>query len=264
MLEPQKFRFRTRVQRLNSLSADARASLNYQEQLQKFHAQQGRARVSIPIIDRRPVDLYNLKLTVSAYGGFENVGRMRKWAEVTRRLGYDEKDSSHLAAQVKAAYYKIILPFETFLLKAKEQAKFASVNNSPAGPPNVNFTARSITPMSAPAGRQPSERATTPSRMPSSGQPNGRTESSSPVSGIAKASSALQQSVSAPVFGSATPEPASISSFSQELLAAGLTPDEVAQAEADAASGGKRRSSRKRSEFVTGERLQRSVTDRLS
>ena len=119
----QRFRFRTRMQRLNSLSADARASLNYQEQLQKFHAQQGHARVSIPVVDRRPVDLYNLKLNVNAMGGHETVARARRWAEVTRKLGYDEKDACHLAAQIKAAYTRIILPFEKFLAANREAAR---------------------------------------------------------------------------------------------------------------------------------------------
>jgi histone demethylase JARID1 len=119
----QQFRFRTRMQRLNSLSADARASLNYLEQLQKFHAQQGHARVSIPVVDRRPVDLYNLRLIVNKMGGYEAIARSRNWANVTRKLGYDEKDAGHLAAQIKAAYTRIILPFEKFLQANKETAE---------------------------------------------------------------------------------------------------------------------------------------------
>ncbi|PWN44301.1 hypothetical protein IE81DRAFT_321454 [Ceraceosorus guamensis] len=136
-LDQELFSFRTRVQRLNSLSADARASLNYQEQLQKFHAQQGHARVSIPIVDRRPVDLYSLKLIVAELGGPESVVRNRKWSDVTRKLGYADSDANHLAAQVKAAYYKIIHPFEKFLLSAKEQVRQASNNTSPAGVPST-------------------------------------------------------------------------------------------------------------------------------
>ncbi|PWN92721.1 hypothetical protein FA10DRAFT_3405 [Acaromyces ingoldii] len=146
VLDQERFRFRTRVQRLNSLSADARASLNYQEQLQKFHAQQGHARVSIPVIDRRPVDLYNLKLIVASLGGHEAIAKARKWAEVTRRLGYDEKDAGHLAAQVKAAYSKIILPFEDFLLVAKEQAKLHGSLNSSLLNEAAGFASRHTTP----------------------------------------------------------------------------------------------------------------------
>ncbi|MCO5585025.1 hypothetical protein L7F22_038957 [Adiantum nelumboides] len=128
VLDQERFRFRTRVQKLNSLSADARASQNYLEQLQKFHAQQGHARVSIPIVDRKPVDLYQLKLVVSANGGYDSVARQRKWAEVTRKVGYEEKDSGHLAGQIKAAYSRIIYPYERFLELNKENAKRPSTN----------------------------------------------------------------------------------------------------------------------------------------
>lgn len=127
-LDQDRFRFRTRVQKLNSLSADARASQNYLEQLQKFHAQQGHARVSIPIVDRKPVDLYQLKLVVNANGGYDSVARQRKWAEVTRKVGYEEKDSGHLAGQIKAAYSRIIYPYERFLELNKENAKRPSTN----------------------------------------------------------------------------------------------------------------------------------------
>ncbi|CAO1634840.1 unnamed protein product [Parajaminaea phylloscopi] len=123
VLDQQRFRFRTRVQQLNSLSADARATINYQEQLQKYHSQQGRARVSIPVIDRRPVDLYQLKLAVKDHGGFDSVQKGRKWADLTRALGYADKDAAHLATQVKAAFVKIIQPFELFLARARDQAK---------------------------------------------------------------------------------------------------------------------------------------------
>ncbi|TKY85711.1 hypothetical protein EX895_005251 [Sporisorium graminicola] len=131
VLDEQTFRFRTRVQRLNSLSADARASQNYQEQLQKFHAQQGRKRVSVPVIDGRSVDLYQLKLVISSLGGYDSVCRGRKWSDATRKIGYSDKDSGQLSTQVKAAYTRIILPFEEFLTKAKEQSRANGASTSP-------------------------------------------------------------------------------------------------------------------------------------
>ncbi|SPO25323.1 probable regulator Ustilago maydis 1 protein (Rum1) [Ustilago trichophora] len=131
VLDQQAFRFRTRVQRLNSLSADARASQNYQEQLQKFHAQQGRKRVSVPVIDGRSLDLYQLKLVISSLGGYDAVCRGRKWSDATRKIGYSDKDSAQLSTQVKAAYSRIILPFEEFLAKAKEQSRANASSISP-------------------------------------------------------------------------------------------------------------------------------------
>ncbi|CDR99813.1 regulator Ustilago maydis 1 protein (Rum1) [Sporisorium scitamineum] len=131
VLDEQTFRFRTRVQRLNSLSADARASQNYQEQLQKFHAQQGRKRVSVPVIDGRSVDLYQLKLVISSLGGYDAVCRGRKWSDATRKIGCSDRDSGQLSTQVKAAYTRIILPFEEFLTKAKEQSRANGSSTSP-------------------------------------------------------------------------------------------------------------------------------------
>ncbi|SNX84289.1 probable regulator Ustilago maydis 1 protein (Rum1) [Melanopsichium pennsylvanicum] len=131
VLDEQTFRFRTRVQRLNSLSADARASQNYQEQLQKFHAQQGRKRVSVPVIDGRSVDLYQLKLVISSLGGYDAVCRGRRWSDATRKIGYTDKDSAQLSTQVKAAYSRIVLPFEEFLAKAKEQSRSNGASISP-------------------------------------------------------------------------------------------------------------------------------------
>ncbi|CAD6888737.1 unnamed protein product [Tilletia laevis] len=135
VLDQEKLRFRTRLQRLNSLSAEARATLNYHEQLQKFHTQQGSKRVSIPIIDRKPTDLYKLRRVVDSYGGLDAVIKGRKWTEVTRKMGYPEKESAQLSAQVKAAYIKIIMPFEVFITKAKEQGR--TVNFSAAVAPGA-------------------------------------------------------------------------------------------------------------------------------
>lgn len=139
VLDEQTFRFRTRVQRLNSLSADARASQNYQEQLQKFHAQQGRKRVSVPVIDGRSVDLYQLKLVISSLGGYDAVCRGRKWSDATKQIGYSEKDSAQLSTQVKAAYTRIILPFEEFMAKAKEQTRANGASISPQVPQNATM-----------------------------------------------------------------------------------------------------------------------------
>lgn len=245
MLTParQTFRFRTRVQRLNSLSAEARASLNYQEQLQKFHAQQGHARVSIPIVDRRPVDLYSLKLVVASYGGPDAVVKNRKWSEVTRKLGYDERESSHLAAQVKAAYYKIILPFEKFLTAAKEQVKATSL--SPAGVPSAAAAAAAAaavlsrrgtpTPGGANAGRRDSL-----SPLPgAAAQPGPAATAMSDLTAAAAASPAPLAADAEAANRSLDPSPEP-GAWGKDAPAAGTSADAADEA------NGKRRSSRKR------------------
>lgn len=323
VLDQQKFRFRTRVQRLNSLNAEARATLNYHEQLQKFHSQQGSKRVSIPIIDRKPTDLYSLRRAVDAYGGFEMVSKARKWTEVTRKLGYPEKECAQLSAQVKAAYIKIIMPFEVFLAKAKEQGRTVKFSADPAQQGGLNMTvqspaaarvapkqdqaAASMSPESsvangsdvqmsdasqAPQMNGVSEQQTS-SAAPESTQTSQQTspgavhEASGPAPLDTVATTAAQPSSSTPAAASASasqlssnnPTPSSTrimlkldgqarpaaaaaaalalangagadtpdgKSWSEELLAAGLTPEEIAQIEAEAA--GKRRSSRRKTE----------------
>lgn len=69
----QTFRFKTRLQRLNSMEASARASLNFLEQLYIFHRQQGSSGISVPTIGDKPLDLWKLKREVTALGGYVQV-----------------------------------------------------------------------------------------------------------------------------------------------------------------------------------------------
>lgn len=223
---------------MNSLSADARASLNYLEQLQKFHAQQGRARVSIPVIEGRPINLYELKKNVTSLGGIELLSKKKLWGEITRRLGYEDNRGSialaTISSQIKTAYLKIISPFEDFLFKAKQQA--ATKNHFGGG--GGSGSGGSLASPAPPSQEQRDQSNSSTS--------NPHDHTSSP--------SSHAQGTSTPANG--TPEPTGVSSYAQELLAAGLTAEEVAQAEADArahaggGADGKRRSSRKKTDFV--------------
>lgn len=70
---PQTFRFKTRLQRLNSMDASARANINFLEQLYVFHKQQGVSRIKVPIVNGRPVDLWRVRREVGLLGGFDVV-----------------------------------------------------------------------------------------------------------------------------------------------------------------------------------------------
>lgn len=117
VLETEKFRFKTRLQRLNSLEAASRAKINFLEQLGLYH-EQGDSRITIPVIDRKPLDLYQLRKAVNKIGGHEEVSRMKGWQAVAKSLGYEERS----AIPIKAAYTKIILPFETFANRGKSNS----------------------------------------------------------------------------------------------------------------------------------------------
>ncbi|TXT11157.1 hypothetical protein VHUM_01908 [Vanrija humicola] len=114
-LETETFRFRTRLQRLNSIEAASRAKINFLEQLSMFHMQQGDSKAHIPVIDRKLLDLWRLRKEVNKLGGIDEVNRLKAWTKITDLLGYNTTSSP----QVKAAYTRIILPFELFALRAK-------------------------------------------------------------------------------------------------------------------------------------------------
>ena len=69
----QNFRFKTRLQRLNSIEASSRAKLNFLEALYRFHQQQGNPRVSLPTINHKPLDLWLLRKEVHKMGGYDAV-----------------------------------------------------------------------------------------------------------------------------------------------------------------------------------------------
>ncbi|KAF8528802.1 jumonji superfamily protein [Hysterangium stoloniferum] len=119
--DTETFRFKTRVQRLNSIEAASRAKLNFLEQLYRFHKQQGNSRVSVPTINHKPLDLWLLRKEVQNTGGYEVVTKSKRWGELGRALGYTGIPG--LSAQLKNAYSRIILPYENF---------YNHVRNSPS------------------------------------------------------------------------------------------------------------------------------------
>lgn len=141
-LTAQRFHFKTRRQELNSVeggmpqrSADTaagtlqdqrsdpepgtRANLNYLDQLAKFHKQHGTNLNRFPSVDKRPLDLYKLKKAVEVRGGFDQVCKLKKWAEIGRDLGYSGKIMSSLSTSLKNSYQRWLQPYEEYLRVAK-------------------------------------------------------------------------------------------------------------------------------------------------
>lgn len=121
-LPTDKFRFKTRLQRLNSLEAASRAKVNFLEQLSMFHKQQGNANATIPIIERKTVDLWRLRKEVNKVGGVLTLDRIDGWADVTETMGYGR----HSAIHIKNAYKEVVQPFDEWSIRAK-----ASLSQSP-------------------------------------------------------------------------------------------------------------------------------------
>ncbi|KAL8293089.1 hypothetical protein RQP46_000783 [Phenoliferia psychrophenolica] len=118
-LDTETFRFKTRLQRLNSMEASARASLNFLEQLYIFHRQQGSRGIEVPTISGKPLDLWRLKREVNALGGYAKVSNGRKWAIVAKSMGYNVQSSTVICTQLKSSYSKIVVPFEDYVKRVK-------------------------------------------------------------------------------------------------------------------------------------------------
>lgn len=130
-LETDKFRFTTRLQRLNSIEAASRAKINFLEQLSMFHKQQGDTHAFIPRIDHRLLDLWRLRKEVNTLGGVDEVNRLKAWTKITSALGF----APTATPQVKAAYTRLVLPFENWALRAKSfpESPHPSANGSASG-----------------------------------------------------------------------------------------------------------------------------------
>ncbi|KAG9015030.1 hypothetical protein FRB94_007102 [Tulasnella sp. JGI-2019a] len=112
VIDTKTFRFKTRLQRLNSIEASSRAKLNFLEQLYRFHQQQEQVGPVVPTINHKSLDLWLLRKEVTSKGGYEIVSRTKQWGEVARLLGYE--GIVGVSSQLKNAYARIILPFEQF------------------------------------------------------------------------------------------------------------------------------------------------------
>lgn len=148
-LETDKFRFTTRLQRLNSIEAASRAKINFLEQLSMYHKQQGDTHAFIPRIEHRLLDLWRLRKEVNNLGGVDEVNRLKAWTKITSALGY----GLTATPQVKAAYARLILPFETWALRAKSfpESPHTPANGSASRMSGVGTPHTPMTPTAAAA-----------------------------------------------------------------------------------------------------------------
>ncbi|EIW76301.1 hypothetical protein CONPUDRAFT_139698 [Coniophora puteana RWD-64-598 SS2] len=194
--DTESFRFKTRLQRLNSIEASSRAKVNFLEQLYRFHKQQGNPRVSVPTINHRPLDLWLLRKEVHKLGGYEAVTKMKKWSDLGALLGY--RGIPGLSTQIRNSYTRVILPYEHYCERVRNSttlspsvqrdpsrapgdlwlADFGKIGKSTSSPPSSPLTASSSSPLSEPpedgrrgrrSARMSTDRMTTPVRQLSEG-----------------------------------------------------------------------------------------------
>ncbi|CAG86700.2 DEHA2D02310p [Debaryomyces hansenii CBS767] len=73
----------------------------------------------LPMIDKRPLDLYKLFRSVLIRGGFIEVVNKKLWAQIGRELGYKGKIMTSLSSSLKSSYLRILYPFEMALNNRK-------------------------------------------------------------------------------------------------------------------------------------------------
>lgn len=106
-----------------------------------------------PSVDKRPLDLYKLKKAVDTRGGFEQVCKQKKWAEIGRDLGYSGKIMSSLSTSLKNSFQRWLFPYEQYLRVAKPgvqqqletengESPPSSSKRSPVNLDNQTFDAR--------------------------------------------------------------------------------------------------------------------------
>lgn len=141
-LKTESFRFKTRIQKLNSMEGETRTNVNYVEQIKAYHTLIGKSMSKLPHLDKRPIDLYKLKNEVAAHGGVQEVTRLKKWAEIGRELGYARKQCTSMSNALKTAYQKVVLPYEIWYGKHKNDIDQFTLKggNGPSSSPSSSPT----------------------------------------------------------------------------------------------------------------------------
>lgn len=84
----------------------------------------------VPMMDKRPLDLYEFFRLVIVRGGYNEVINKKLWAQIGRELGYKGRITSSLSTWLKMSYARILYPLEVNLGDRKfEVAALAQSNN---------------------------------------------------------------------------------------------------------------------------------------
>ena len=113
-IDSSGFWFKTRMQNLSCLHGLNRSSKNYFLNLIKFHSQSQESAnfTKPPIVEKKPLDLLQLRNIVEELGGFELVSREKKWKVVAQEMGYSNQ--AWIAKAIGIHYEKWIKPFQEF------------------------------------------------------------------------------------------------------------------------------------------------------
>lgn len=195
------------MQCLNSIEASSRAKLNFLEQLYRFHKQQGNPRVSVPEINHKPLDLWLLRKEVHKLGGYEavmqfificlrllklstQVTKSKMWADLGRLLGFSGIPG--LSTQIKNSYTRVILPYEHFCERVRNNPSISALKSESRLMPDLNRHPASSS-MSLMSNRGNSGADTTNSSVSSKAKRDVSEDTTPPSSPLSSTSSPLSE-----------------------------------------------------------------------
>ncbi|KAI9252601.1 JmjC domain, hydroxylase-domain-containing protein [Sporodiniella umbellata] len=121
-LNTEEFRFKTHTQKINQLDTSER--INFLKKLARYHRIRSK-KVKLPQqVDRKPIDLYQLKLTVTRLGGHLFCNEHNKWPEISIKLGHAPRHASAMASTIKITYINVVLPYEVWEAQHKDVDMF--------------------------------------------------------------------------------------------------------------------------------------------
>ena len=112
MLDLNKLKFPTRVQKTNELLVRKVQRLKLMKELTEFWDAKGTPLVKIPAVAGTEIDLHLLYTQVKRRGGFERASAERRWTEIAENMNMHNATTSSLASALKKHYEAILLPYE--------------------------------------------------------------------------------------------------------------------------------------------------------
>ena len=112
MLDRNRLKFPTRVQKINELLIRKVQRLKFMKELAEFWDGAGSPLVKIPVIGGTELNLHLLHTIVSRLGGYERVCADRRWMEVTAEMSIHSATAQHVSGALKKHYQQLLLPFD--------------------------------------------------------------------------------------------------------------------------------------------------------
>ncbi|KAI6428684.1 hypothetical protein MCOR21_005493 [Pyricularia oryzae] len=89
------------------------------EKLSQFMSKQGQPLDPNPIVENRPISLWNLRQAVGKHGGYRNVTQSNLWPNVSNALGMHPMQFQMAPAQLRQIYERNLLRFDDYMAQGR-------------------------------------------------------------------------------------------------------------------------------------------------